>query len=169
MAHTPPCLTMTTRLLSVAGQCAMSSSRASGAAGRAVAVGASVGVAGTVVAVGCVIAVAVGPCVGTGATPVSSAKGDAVGSGNLGAEVAVGVSGNAVAVSVGRVVAEAIGLETEPLVAEGSGALRHAARKVPTAARPRLTNRRRDMRPSKVNSGSWRIFSSDSGFTKAPI
>jgi hypothetical protein len=134
-----------------------------------VAVGGSVGVAGTIVAVGCVIAVAVGPCVGTGATLVSSANGDAVGPGDGGAAVAVGVSATAVAVSMGRVVAETMDPGPELLVIEGSSAPRHAARKVPTAARLKLTKRRRDMRPSKVNPGSWRIFSSDSGFTNAPI
>jgi hypothetical protein len=122
-----------------------------------------------VIAVGCVIAVAVGPFVGTGATLGSSVNGDAVGPGDGGAEAAVGVSGTAVAVSVGTVVAEAMDPETESLVAVGSSAPRHAVRKLPTAASPKPTKRRRDIRPSKVNSGSWRIFSSNSGFTKAPI
>lgn len=122
-------------------------------------------VAGRDVTVGGVVAARVGPCVG-----VSAAV--AVGFGDGGTLVAVneavGKGGIGVGVLVGSDVGEPEAMEADSGVEEPNGE-RHAVKKLPTAANPRLTKRRLDMRPNTVVSGSLPDFTSLSGFTFPPV
>ena len=66
----------------------------------------------------------------------------------------VGEGGIGVGVLVGGDVGEPKATEADSGVEEEPSEPRHAAKKVPTAANPRLTNRLLDIRPKPVISGS---------------
>ena len=103
---------------------------------------------------------------------VGSGERDRAGLGDGGTVVAVrkavGEGGIGVGVLVGSAGGEPEAIEADSGVEEPSGE-RHAARKVPTAANPRPTKRRLDMRPNTVVSGSLPDFTSLSGFTFPPV
>jgi hypothetical protein len=144
----------------------MSSARVNSAVGLVVRVGRTVLVAGTGVLVRGTAAVGEGSRVGGGGVAVGFAEGDnpGVGEGDRtgvvgegGADVAVTEGGTGVVVDVGRCVGEAEDIEVDCGEREELDEPRHAARKVPRAAKPRLTKRRLDIRSSTPVSMPWSL------------
>jgi hypothetical protein len=125
------------------------------------------------VTVGNVVAARVSSWVGASTVAVGCEEEDraALGDGDTAVTVdeAVGEGGTGVGVLVAGAVGETKVIEADSGVEEMPNEERHAVRKVPTAAKPKPTKRRRDMRPSRVISGSQLLFSSLSGFTVPPV
>ena len=122
----------------------------------AVADGGLVIVGGTGVDVGETVADAIASCVGGGTGVVGLAVADRAGPGEGGSgaavKEAVGVGNADTGVSVGNADSEPETIEVDSGVGVGPNEERQAATRVPTAARPRLTNRRREMLPHAVIS-----------------
>ena len=116
--------------------------------------GGLVGVGGSGVDVGGIVADAVAPCVGAGTGAVGLAVADKAGLGEVGSgaavKEAVGVGEASTGVSVGCGDGELEIIEADSGAGVGTDEERQAATTVPTAARPRLTKRRREMRPHTV-------------------